>query len=687
MYNFIDVNEASESVVLPSEALKINGEFIENQIRGYRTLHVSGREALSPDVVTFSTGSRDGSVIKNKRFPERIITVKYQLFAETNEDFREAYNKLGSILNVEDAELIFNDEQDKFFIGTPCVIGSVNPGSNSVIGEFEILCADPFKYSVIEYEAKDSFAEKSILVDYKGTYKAYPTLVSEFYSERDTSADGGIVLDLIGSGDCGYVAFYNEKEKIIQIGDPDEADGSSAYAKSQTLLNSTFQKSSDWGAAAKSLWKVNSGITSSDAVVQTGAIGIGVASYSKPSVPASTSGKILNVTSRSGSPYVNYEITAKTSNRTENSVKVTVAITGSLGSDSSYFLTGYSLKASIYIGGTWRDVTLKNTSDQWRGRTGHTVNLNFTLNGLDASTTKITGIRFKVTRPDGLGETGILSETACSNISISQYVAASPETYYLTPQNFGTGTDWHGPSITRTLPADASGNVGATNFTLSYSQKMSIGNESNAASQLGAFQVLLVSGSGSARKVVAGVNVYKGSSGQKAKLRFYINNTVVKTVDIDLAYNNKYFRSSASSTITKTWETVVFNIGGVKYTFRDSAISTVNVNEVTFTLSKFGTKTPLAYNGLYWAKFVKNNCNTWKDIPNKFSANDVVEADCGKGEIYLNGVHTPSLGALGNDWEEFCLVPGLNQIGYAYSDWVADEYAPTIKVRYREVFL
>ena len=47
MYNFIDVNEVSEGVVLPSEALQINGEFIENLIPGYRTLNVSGREALS----------------------------------------------------------------------------------------------------------------------------------------------------------------------------------------------------------------------------------------------------------------------------------------------------------------------------------------------------------------------------------------------------------------------------------------------------------------------------------------------------------------------------------------------------------------------------------------------------------------------------------------------------------------
>jgi hypothetical protein len=65
----------------------------------------------------------------------------------------------------------------------------------------------------------------------------------------------------------------------------------------------------------------------------------------------------------------------------------------------------------------------------------------------------------------------------------------------------------------------------------------------------------------------------------------------------------------------------------------------------------------------------------------------VLTADCKNGDIHLNGVLSPDLGALGNDWEGFYLTPGLNQIGVAYSDWVADGYAPTMKVRYREVFL
>lgn len=686
MYKFIDVNEVSEGLSLPSEALKINGEYIEDQIEGYRTLTVEGREALSPEVSSAETGIRDGATLKGKRYPARVIRITYQLIAASNEAFREAYNKLASILDVTNAELIFNDETDKYFTGTPCFIGEVPPGKNAVVGEFEILCLDPFKYSVTEYEAEPGANESSVLVNYGGTYKAYPTLVAEFHKEEEASEDGETVTQLTGGGACGYVAFFNENEKIIQLGDPEETDTETVYKKSQTLVNASFNKDTSWGSAAKSQWKVNSGITSSEAVVQTGNVGMGVASMKETSNPKDTSGTLLTTTVN-GSPDIMYTVTAKTTNRTANSVKVVASITGALGASTSYFLRGYVLRASLYIGGAWHSVLLKTESEEWKGKTGHTKNLTITVSGLATGTSSLTGIKFKVERLDSLGTAGILPEKACSNLAISAYSVAVPDTYYLTSTNFGSGSDWHGGSITRILPADEAGDVGAANFTLGYSQKMSIGNGATSSNELGAFQCLVVSGSGSGRKILAGVNVYKGSAGKTANLRFYVNGKVKETIKIDLSYNNQYFKSSKTSTIIKTGGKVAFNICGVTKSYVDAAIAETAATEITFTITKFGTKPALSYNGLYRVQFTKHNCTTWRDIPNKFNPNDVVEADCNAGEIFLNGVSSPAYGAMGNDWEDFFLKPGLNMIGYSYSDWVGSDYAPKFKVRYREVFL
>ena len=691
MYNFVDTIETSEGFTLPSEALQINGEYIENLISGYRTLHVEGREALSPDVVSYSTGIRDGSWLKNKRYPERVITVTYQLIAKSNEEFRESYNKLGGILNVEDAELIFNDEQDKFFIGTPCTIGAVDPGLNSVIGEFEILCTDPFKYSVTEYEAKPDPEESSVFVDYNGTYKAFPTLEASFFSEEESSEDGETITELTGNGDCGFVAFFNDNEKIIQLGDPDETDGdSAAFPKSQTLVNSTFKTTSAWGSAAKSQWKVNSGLTSSASVEQAGSFEMGVASYAGRGTSTSTKTQhLLHTWSHEGAPTVFYDVYVSTSNRTANSVKVKVVIESKLKNKDNLLGNGYEVTASIGIRGAHKNIVLKeNMGDRWVGGKTYTASATLTVNGLTETTTSLNTVFFYV-HTNSEYKTGEVPSTTCPNITISPYtiIYDVPDTYYLSPASYGSGSNWHGPSITRVIPADQNGDVGAVNFTLSYAQKLSIGSSKNDTKQKGQCQVMLTSGSGSSRRVIAGVNVYKPTgSGKTATLRIYVNGKHYDQ-EVDVSYNNKYFKPENTTTITKSGQTLTFNVCGIQKTYRDSALANVAVNEITFTLAKFGDAPALSYNGLFWIKFVKNNCETWKEVPNKFSANDVVAADCKTGEILLNGVSTPALGALGNDWEGFFLTPGFNQIGIAYSDWVTAECAPTFKVKYREVFL
>lgn len=761
MYEFIDTNEVSEGNILPSEALKINGEYIENRIKGYRTLQVRGRESLSAELETFSTAGRDGSTVKNKRYPERIITVVYQLIAESNEAFREAYNQLGGILNVSDAELIFEDEQDKFYIGTPCTMGDVPPGKNAVIGEFEILCADPFKYSVIEYEAEPSVDDNSILINYNGTYKSFPTLEAEFYNESNSTS-------LTGNGDCGYVAFFNDHEKIIQLGDPDETN-TEEYEKSQTLVHQMFNTEGAWGSLVQYNWAQNSGKLLADNLLQAGNVNIAVAGQLVTVAP-STSGTLLSKRASGSKPYIDYKVTAKTANRTANSVDVNVtisaipvisgaaatvsikagakitlnntniytdsSITSSSGKRSgTYYLwdasvknnriritnasnrvgksgqvTGWvnvadigatstseviakdiGLKGSIkFGGGDWKSAEIKKDNVQWADGKSRTVTLTVKVKDLYWDTTLLEDIKFKVERTDDKengDNIGILEETDCNDFELSTYTAPVANSWYLKPQSYGNSTGWHGPAITRTLPDDAAGDVGASNFTLSFNNKMCIGTGSTATQEYGAFMALLISGSGSSRKVVAAVNIHKSKVGNTATIAFWLNGKYRQSVDVDISPNNKYFCKNIASSITKTKGTFAFDIGGVKRSFTDNSLKDTVITQVTFYMPQYGTKPALTHNGLFWAKFVKHNCDTWKNIPNKFTSNDVVTAICKNGEVLLNNSPNPSLGALGNDWEEFYLTPGLNQIGFSYSDWIMPAWSPKFKVKYREVFI
>ena len=124
---------------------------------------------------------------------------------------------------------------------------------------------------------------------------------------------------------------------------------------------------------------------------------------------------------------------------------------------------------------------------------------------------------------------------------------------------------------------------------------------------------------------------------------------------------------------------------GSKYAFYDASLANTEVHKICFYFAQYSNYPWLSDFFLYSAKFVNSDCETWKDVPNKFSESDHVTLDCGNGEILFNRVSAPELGALGNDWEDFHLKPGQNQIGFAWSDWT--ENPPSIKMKYREVFL
>lgn len=689
MYNFIDVTETQAAELLPAEALQINGVYIENVITGYRTLTVEGREALSAEISSIDTDLRDGSAMKGKRYPARTIRVTYQIKAASDADYRDAYNKLASILNVTDARLIFNDEQDKFFTGTPSEIGAVQPGKNAVVGTFDILCLDPFKYSVAEYEATAERGENSVVIDYGGTYKSFPVLQAELITEDEISEDGESVVPLSAKGDCGYIAFFNEDEKIIQLGAPEEVDGNTAAA-SQTLINQKFDTPNKWAQSEKKLWETNKEIPNYDTEsYQTGSVGVTQFNYGKPLPPVNgTLGLGISTIEK---PYISYLILYQTSTRAATYIDIIFTITAWLGSEESYFGNGYKLVGILTIGGKAYRFDLHGVKDYWEGKDKHSVSRTIRINVVADADKIEEAVYFEAVREDGLGQAGVVPRAKLSgDFPIPKYVQPTSDTC-LTPSSYGTGSKWHGPSIRRIIPADAGGVSGAKDFAFSFANSFDM-RKSNlsltATDGIGVFQAVLVSGSGDKRSAVIGVELRKNSGDAIVELRFFVNKQQ-RAYASNLSRDKK-FDLSKTSLIQKNGNTVKFDVYGIKFTFVVPDIADVVVNEIVFNFYAYGSTaaaTCWAKNGLRLAKFVKHNCSTWNDIPNKFSANDVVEADCKTGTILLNGNETPGLGALGNDWESFCLTPGVNQVGFVYSDWVEAENAPKFKVKYREVFL
>ena len=192
-----------------------------------------------------------------------------------------------------------------------------------------------------------------------------------------------------------------------------------------------------------------------------------------------------------------------------------------------------------------------------------------------------------------------------------------------------------------------------------------------------------------------------------------VGGKVQKEAEIDLSFYNRYFGSNRpadrkkgitavtavkAASITKNGSKVSFNVGGIKNTFTVNAVKDKEVNKVTVAILKKGNYDTFQYNGIFNMKMVRNYQKSvtqtietikteWHDVQNKFNVNDKLKVDCSDATVQLNGLDRPDLGALGNDWDEFYLVNGMNQIGTSYSDWVESTYAPNFKMRYREVFL
>ena len=231
---------------LPAEAVSLNGTYLETIIKGYRTLYVKGRESLGTDLNTYSGGTADGEKVKGRKYPARVLTVGFQLLADTDENFRFRFNQLNNILSIGEADFVFNDETDKYFTGYPIMDASVDAGRNNVTGEWKIYCAYPFKRSINVTTLK-STDQSGVVVgnnsatftfDYDGVVPSKPLL-------RATFASGKTGGDYNEDGDCGFVAFLNQEESIVQLGNPDVVDVD-ALNKNGTLINSEFSTLTGW---------------------------------------------------------------------------------------------------------------------------------------------------------------------------------------------------------------------------------------------------------------------------------------------------------------------------------------------------------------------------------------------------------------------------------------------------------
>lgn len=590
---------------LPAEALSINGTYIENVVTGYRTLTVSGRETMAQEIKEAEVGKHDGAFFQYRRYPTRDIVVKFQILAGSNSAYREAFIKLNKMLDFEEGKLIFNDEQDKYFIGTPTDVELPEPGLNSAVGEFTLHCEDPFKYSTTEttVNTTTSSGDTFFNVAYDGTHKSYPKINVNFY-QTNTEDDS--------NGECAYVALATDTGNVLQFGDPENTNANTTPVR-------IFKR-----------------------VV------------SEPSPPSSQieysfdTGSIVN--------------TSALDNWTQDPS----------GGDTSIFLwttkaTATSTTQTAYIESTdWGPVEQYANQDDSSDYTSV------------LSKTEINK-KWEAQGSDWVSNTGLLTTTnhlQTGSISIAN--DSTTNTKVTSVSDYGSGSKYHGPSVTRSI----SDNIKNWNFSFNY--RFAEGSSSNAVKQNGQFQAMLWNSA--ANKIIAGIQMWKPSGSSLGTIRLWVGGKNVKELT-SMKFSNSLLYSNSNLRIfkiNKLGSTFVFRIRGKEYRFIDDMIESTEVDRCTFWFGVKGSGTPMTYNSVGPVQLEKS----YQAVPpNPFTTNDKLQIDTKNTEVLLNNADAQYLGALANDWEGFYLKPGTQQIAVTWSDWVPSAYKPTFTLRYRKVYL
>lgn len=224
LYRFVDTNEMPDMTIrLPDEAVNINSLFLDNEIDGFTTLTVSGRDSLSYDITSEKAGnSGTGELFLGKRLESRNLTINFKLVTSSASDLIAKFTTLKSMLSG-DLIVKFNDDINKYYKGTLSEIDNPPEGALTFVSSFEIYCADPICYSE---------NPKGPYTATKGPDGRYSVTVV-----NEGNVNAPITMTATMNAENGYIGMYTDYG-ITAIGNKEE-DDTENYVSATTILNTS----------------------------------------------------------------------------------------------------------------------------------------------------------------------------------------------------------------------------------------------------------------------------------------------------------------------------------------------------------------------------------------------------------------------------------------------------------------
>ena len=217
------------------QRMRINGTYLEDTVPGYHTLEVTGRDSIEMDIDSVSFARVDGERYQGKRATVRTLTVRFVIEGYGPSDFASKLAKLKTALKVTEAQLIFDDEPDKYWIGTPSKLEPEQVGPSACQGKIEITCSDPYKYGLVERSV--DFVDGTAEIYYGGTEEQAP------------------VFHVLNNAANGFISFSSGDDSII-FGD--DTDDGTTPADPDAMIE--YVANRDGLPEAGSTWAYNAGI-------------------------------------------------------------------------------------------------------------------------------------------------------------------------------------------------------------------------------------------------------------------------------------------------------------------------------------------------------------------------------------------------------------------------------------------
>lgn len=212
--------ETSWNLPMSSEAVSLDGEYIENHVKGYHTINVSGRESLEYLITDEDRPvGMDGMEYYGKRQGGRPLTVRFALTAPTAAEFMARFRKLKNFCKGENRTIRFADEPNAHYMGTLEAIEPPEEGQLNVMGEMRFYCADPYLVSDL-ITTVNAVVEDGKLVA---------------HVNNDSSGDVYPTYRIKHRTENGYIGIVHTGG-AFEMGNIEEAD-TTPYEQSETLFN------------------------------------------------------------------------------------------------------------------------------------------------------------------------------------------------------------------------------------------------------------------------------------------------------------------------------------------------------------------------------------------------------------------------------------------------------------------